>query len=72
MMQNTTTKEAVMSKKDYIKIAEAVKQSHEIAAYSRLSLLTDKLCEIFKADNPKFDGARFRAACQAHVLHQEG
>ena len=60
-----------MSKKDYIAIAGAIRQSHNIAAYSRLSLLTDKLCDIFKADNPLFDAGKFREASAAAVQVEE-
>ncbi len=55
-------------KKEYIAIAGAIRQSHSVAPYSRLSALTDKLCEIFAADNLIFDEAKFREASkQAEV-----
>ena len=50
-------------KKQYIAIAEAIRQSYNVAAHSRLSLVTDKLCEIFTKDNPLFDEHKFRSAC---------
>lgn len=50
------------TKKHYEAIAKAISESHEVAANSRLSLFTDKVCELFQEDNPRFDVARFRQA----------
>ena len=43
----------IMTKKDYIKIAEALKENK-----SRINLIIT-LCEIFKADNNNFDANKF-------------
>ena len=59
-----------MSKKHYEKIAEAVSycyhgivmESNPYNDYQHIVGLVDELCDIFEADNPKFDSEKFRQA----------
>ena len=46
-----------MTKKDYARIALAIKESTEPVA------LVNHLIEIFEADNPRFDRKQFLIAC---------
>ncbi len=56
-----------MTKKDYKAIAGAVKDTAFIKANGLYYLVLDeflgRLGYLFKADNPRFDAERFRAAC---------
>ncbi len=56
----------MMSKKHYIEIAQAIKASEVPAtAETRKSIaeLAKRLANVFAADNPRFDRARFIKAC---------
>jgi hypothetical protein len=46
-----------MTKKDYVAIARCISQAQTVRA------LADALCEVFAADNERFDRRRFMAAC---------
>jgi hypothetical protein len=48
----------MMTKKDYIAIAMALANVPKTARQRAVNAL----CPVFKADNPRFDEARFRAA----------
>jgi hypothetical protein len=55
-----------MSKKDYIAIAAAIKASARPATSetdASIAELSRRLSSIFAAENPRFDHARFLAAC---------
>ncbi len=62
-----------MTKKDYQAIARAVyatremiyrNPSHDEVRDALLADLTERLCGIMQADNPRFDRARFLEACE--------
>ena len=42
-----------MTKKDYIKIADAIKENNDLSSF------ISSLCQVFKNDNPSFDEVRF-------------
>ena len=61
-----------MSRKGYVMVATAVRESRVMDACPcgcdcdtdwEFGQLIDRLCVEFTADNPRFDAARFRAAC---------
>lgn len=57
-----------MSRKDYIKTAEAIREhrnEHRVAYKSdgAVFVLARTLAEVFKADNARFDFVRFFTAC---------
>ena len=56
-----------MTRKDYVKIAEAVKDSTSVDVGDRnvvdKKALVWNLCKVFEQDNPRFDWGRFRDAC---------
>ncbi len=66
-----------MTKKDYIKLAELIRnerqyfadwQKHGIGTIQvPLDHLLNGLCYILKSDNPKFDKTRFIEACDANI-----
>ncbi len=54
-----------MTKKDYVKFADAISRSH---SFEHDGLDTTKLignlCELFYEDNPNFDSGKFFKACE--------
>ncbi len=59
---------SAMTKKDYERAARIIQERFEYATVVELSVhLREKaievLVELFSGDNPRFDEARFRAAC---------
>jgi len=56
-----------MSKKDYVAVARAVDRNIEDEgnddAYKASCRLAERLADVFAADNPRFDRAKFLAAC---------
>ena len=59
-----------MTKKDYIAIARAVSSTTkdylgktDVDPQAMMADLTWELADVMQADNPKFDRARFLAAC---------
>ena len=54
--------EVMMSRKDYIKIAKAIKKYHPSLKYDIYVDFVDDLCLIFHEDNDKFDPDKFREA----------
>ena len=54
-----------MTKKDYIKIAEVIRESrgYGLDADEVLSNLASDLAVVFQSDNDKFDQDRFLEAC---------
>jgi hypothetical protein len=60
-----------MSKKDYIKLAQAIRETRTIYvakgrwAGPSLNDLQDRIADILAADNPQFDRERFNTACKA-------
>jgi hypothetical protein len=67
-----------MTKKDYIAIAAAIKAARADVTtkeprYSQrdmldgISLAVEHVADVFAADNPRFDRARFLAACDVEL-----
>ncbi len=56
-----------MTKKDYKLIAEALKEAREesnpLEGRSGVTLAAQKLANVLRADNPRFDYKRFLEAC---------
>ena len=60
-----------MTKKHYIRVADAfaasVRQTPDnndrTAHFTALREIADRLCAVFSMENPRFDRARFLAAC---------
>ena len=59
-----------MTKKDYIKIADAIRTvdntlyvSNSHSEREAVAEVVDNLCYVLKQDNPRFDSYRFKAAC---------
>ena len=59
-----------MSRKDYQKIAEGTKnlytrlqKLHDYHGAAAIEIHAEGLCEIFKADNPRFNRDKFLEAC---------
>jgi hypothetical protein len=55
----------MMTRKDYRAFAEAINRVYRASPRSRLVVaeITHGLEEVLRADNPRFDRERFRAAC---------
>lgn len=53
----------MMSRKDYIAIAEAIAPSSLEMGLSEYELLVDRLSAVFERDNPNFDRQRWELAC---------
>lgn len=52
-----------MSKKDYVRLAELIKRNGNPARADIMALpFIEGLCEMLKADNPRFDEARFKVS----------
>jgi hypothetical protein len=53
-----------MTKKDYIRLANAINSSvDEAGNFIVLPFFLKYLCSILREDNPRFDEDRFRRAC---------
>lgn len=50
-----------MTKKDYVAIAQVLNSA--IIGQASPERVAEKMAEVFKLDNPRFDRARFLAAC---------
>ena len=56
-----------MTRKDFISIAQAIKESTIDYGYSlSKDNLIDSLCIVFEATNERFNASRFRDACNSH------
>jgi len=53
----------MMSRKDYIAIAEAIVPCGLEMGASDYELLVDRLSAVFERDNPQFDRERWELAC---------
>jgi hypothetical protein len=54
-----------MSKKDYIAVAHAFSDAMEETNDDRaLRVVANRLCGVFRRDNPRFDADRFLRACK--------
>lgn len=60
-----------MTKRDYQAIARAIHETYnrvsepaEPSPEQTVGFVVDALCDVFKADNPRFDRARFVEACE--------
>ena len=54
-----------MTKKDYEKIAEVLRTGvRPVQVEPWFTYMVDRLCEVFQADNPRFDSERFKVACE--------
>lgn len=51
-----------MTRKDYIATADIIKTYNLSIPEILLENIVDDFCEMFLADNPRFDAGRFRAA----------
>ena len=51
-----------MSRKDYLRAAQLVREARYLEDDQRVQLFED-LCEWFQTDNPRFSPDRFFAAC---------
>jgi hypothetical protein len=56
-------KEDKMTRKDYVVIAEVIKNLDEVIDSYALEVLADNMAEALESDNPRFDRARFLVAC---------
>ena len=54
-----------MTKKDYKAIAMLLRSYNTDSFAVPVATLVDNFCEIFSADNPRFDCAKFKAAIYA-------
>lgn len=52
-----------MTRKDYVVIAEVIKNLDEVIDSYALEVLADNMAEALESDNPRFDRARFLVAC---------
>ena len=52
-----------MTRKDYVVIAEVIKNLDECIDSYGLEVLADNMADALESDNPRFDRARFLAAC---------
>ena len=56
-----------MTRKDYRAIAGAIRKSAEQVAEHEMEYpiceVVNRLCEVLRYDNPRFDADRFRGAC---------
>jgi hypothetical protein len=59
-----------MTRKDYVKIAEAVNESRcrEVGSFNVVyeEDLIENLCSVFEQDNPNFDRNKFVEACKVN------
>ena len=66
-MEGTTpppNKEEEMTRKDYVLIAEAIKEAHRLTSEKAgAGVVAYMLANTLQADNPRFDRARFLDAC---------
>ena len=54
-----------MTRKDYEKIANILNKGiRPVQADAWFNSLLDNLCDMFQADNPRFDAERFKEACK--------
>lgn len=53
-----------MTKKDYIKAAEIVRQDSIKNGDIFSKLMENSFVKLFREDNPRFDESRFRQACK--------
>ncbi len=53
-----------MTKKDYIKAAEIVRQDAKQNGDVFSKLMEESFVKLFRQDNPRFDEKRFREACK--------
>ena len=58
----------MMSRKDYIAIAEAIVPCGVEMGASDYELLVERLSAVFERDNPSFDRERFEQACGLHYI----
>lgn len=52
-----------MSRKDYERMAQALRISQKEASIDVLRTIADELAIVFKSDNPRFDKDKFMVAC---------
>ncbi len=55
-----------MTKKDYIKLANIIDKHTSVTEPDRITRQSfiNALCDVLKADNPRFDADRFIKACK--------
>jgi len=60
----TPNKEESMTRKDYVLIAETIKEAHRLTSEKAgAGVVAYMLANTLQADNPRFDRARFLDAC---------
>ena len=52
-----------MTRKDYVVIAEVIKNLDEVIDSYALEVLADNMAEALESYNPRFDRARFLVSC---------
>jgi len=52
-----------MTRKDYVIIADVIKNLDECIDSDGLEALADNMADALESDNPRFDRARFLVAC---------
>jgi len=52
-----------MTRKDYVMIAEVIKNLDEVIDEYALEVLADNMADSLESDNPRFDRDRFLSAC---------
>jgi hypothetical protein len=52
-----------MTRKDYVMIADVIKNLDEVIDEYALEVLADNMADSLESDNPRFDRARFLSAC---------
>jgi hypothetical protein len=60
-------KPAMMSKKDYIRAAEIVKDIARFTSVEHASAVRQAFSRFFRGDNPRFDQDRFIEACEPNT-----
>jgi len=59
----------MMSRKDYVSIAEAIVPCGLEMGVSDYELLVDRLGDVFERENPRFERERWEQACNLHYIH---
>lgn len=52
-----------MTRKDYVMIADVIKNLDEVMDSYALEVLADNMADALQGDNPRFERARFLSAC---------
>jgi len=55
-----------MTRKDYVLLADVIKNLDEVIDEYALEVLADNMADALESDNPRFDRHRFLIACGVH------